>query len=65
MAMMPKVPITAVSPSSSGMPAATSAPKATSRISRVSGTEYRPAFFKSSMKDAVSALFVLSPNDPM
>ena len=38
-ATSPSVARTAVSPSSSGMPAATSAPKATSRMISVSGTE--------------------------
>ena len=43
-ATRPIVPSTAVSPSSRGMPAATSAPKATRRMISVSGIEMRPAF---------------------
>ena len=63
-ATSPSVASTAVSPSSSGMPAATSAPNAIRRMIRVSGTEKSPARLRSSVNDAVSALFVLSPNDP-
>ena len=47
------------------MPAATSAPKATTRMIRVSGTENSPAFFRSSKKPAWTAFPVLVPNDPM
>ena len=63
-ATMPKVPATALRASSKGMPAATSAPKATTRMTSVSGTENRPALFRSPMNDSFSALLVLSPNDP-
>ena len=64
-ATRPIVPSTAVSPSSRGMPAATSAPKATRRMISVSGIEKAPAFSRSSMNAAKSALLVLSPKDPM
>ena len=47
------------------MPAATSAPNATSRMISVSGTEKSPAFFRSSKKAVWTAFPVLSPNDPM
>ena len=47
------------------MPAATSAPKATTRMIRVSGTENSPAFLRSSKKPASTAFPVLVPNDPM
>ena len=60
----PSVASTDVSPSRSGMPAATSAPKATRRMISVSGIENRPARFRSSLNDAWSALLVLSPNEP-
>ncbi len=60
----PSVPSTAVRPSSSGIPAATSAPKANSRMIRVSGTEYVPAVFRSSRNESSIAWFVLSPNEP-
>ena len=60
----PRVPSTALSPSSNGIPAATTAPNAISRMSSVSGTEYRPAVFRSSANESFSALLVLSPNEP-
>ena len=41
------------------MPAATSAPKATTRMISVSGTENSPAFFRSSKKPASTAFPVL------
>jgi hypothetical protein len=63
-ATRPKVASAAERPSSSGMPAATSVPNATRRISSVSGTERRPAFFKSLKKSFSIAFSVLSPNDP-
>ncbi len=54
---------TAVSARSSGRPAATSAPNATTRISSVIGSERNSAFLKSSSKDFDSALSALaSPN---
>jgi hypothetical protein len=52
----PSVAPTAVMPSSSGRPAATSAPKATSRISPVSGSDSVSAFLKSSPSDSSNAL---------
>ena len=64
-ATMPSVARTAVRASRSGMPAATSAPKATTRMISVSGTENSPAFFRSSKKPASTAFPVLVPNDPM
>src|SRR5215218_5747380 len=45
--MTPSVAKTAVSASRSGMPAATSAPKTTSRMISVIGIESRPAFERS------------------
>ncbi len=47
------------------MPAATSAPNAKTRMISVSGTEKSPAFFRSLKNSSVTALFVLSPTDPM
>ena len=64
-ATRPSVASTDVSPSRSGIPAATRAPKATKRMISVNGIENSPARFRSSLKDAWSALLVLSPNDPM
>ena len=59
----PSVPITAVTASSSGMPAATSAPKATTRISSVIGSERTSARLKSLSSALLSALSALaSPN---
>jgi hypothetical protein len=64
-ATRPSVAATAERPSSSGMPAATSAPKATTRMARVIGMESVSAFLKSSSKDCESALLELaSPNCP-
>ena len=60
----PRVPSTALSPSSNGMPAATSDPNAINKMSSVSGTEYMPAVFRSSAAESLSALLVLSPNEP-
>ncbi len=64
-ATRPSVAITAVNPSSSGMPAATSAPKATTRITSVIGSDSVSAFLKSSSNALDSALLALaSPNWP-
>src|SRR5215210_1876910 len=63
-ATRPRVASIAVSPSRSGMPAATSAPKATRRMISVKGTEKSPARFRSSPNEASSALPVLSPKEP-
>ncbi len=63
--MMPIVPITAVIASSSGTPAATSAPKAKSRMIRVTGSEVLSALPKSSETTFWICSFVLaSPNSP-
>ena len=60
------MPITAVSASSSGSPAATSEPKARMRITSVIGSERNSAFLKSLSNAAVSALSALaSPNCSM
>ena len=64
-ATMPNVASTALRASSSGMPAATSAPKATTRMMSVRGTENSPARFRSSKNPAWTSLPVLVPNDPM
>ena len=57
--------ITAVRPSSSGTPAATSAPNATTRISSVIGSERNSAFLKSSSNALLMASSALaSPNWP-
>ena len=62
----PIVASTAVSASSSGTPAATSAPKASSRISRVIGREVNSACLKSSLIDSLSCLLTLaSPVSPI
>ncbi len=54
---------TAVIASSSGIPAATSAPKASTRITSVIGSEVTSAFWKSSSNFLLSALPALaSPN---
>ena len=59
------MPITAVAPSSSGRPAATSAPNATSRISSVIGSERISAFWKSSSNASpISFSADASPNWP-
>ena len=64
--MMPIVAITAVTPSSSGRPAATSAPNASSRITSVIGSEIVSAFLRSSSNIFETALPVLaSPNCSM
>jgi hypothetical protein len=61
----PSVAITAVSPSSSGTPAATSAPKASSRMTSVIGSESFSALPKSSLNAWESALDALAePNSP-
>src|SRR4051812_1393957 len=63
---MPSVIATALRPSSSGRPAATSAPKAMTRMSSVIGSERVSAFLKSSSRALLSALFALaSPNCSM
>ena len=62
----PIVPNTADRASSSGRPAATSEPKATMRISSVTGSDSVSAFLKSSSKTSPSALPALaSPNCSM
>ncbi len=62
-AVRPIVASTAVSPSSSGMPAATRAPNAITRMTSVIGSENSPAFFRSLPKDSSSAaLALVSPN---
>ena len=64
-ATSPSAAITADRPSSSGTPAATSAPNANTRISSVIGSESVSAFLKSSSKAFESALFALAePNSP-
>ena len=52
----PIVATTAVIASSSGIPAATSAPNATSRMRSVIGSEVVPAFLRSAEKTAVISL---------
>ena len=65
-AVRPPVAMTAVTPSSSGRPAATSAPNASSRITIVSGSESVSAFLRSSSNIFETALPVLaSPNCSM
>ena len=60
------MPITAVAPSSSGSPAATSAPKAISRITSVIGSERNSAFWKSfSNASPISFSAEASPNSPI
>ena len=61
MATRPSVAMTAVRPSSSGTPAATSAPKARMRMISVIGSERNSAFLKSSENDFESALLALAP----
>ncbi len=64
-ATRPSVAITAVNPSSSGTPAATRAPKASTRMISVIGSESVSAFLKSSSKAFDSALLALAPpNSP-
>ena len=64
-AVSPRAAATAVMPSSSGMPAATSAPKATTRISSVTGSEVISARWKSSwMRFMIALLTLASPNSP-
>jgi hypothetical protein len=64
-ATRPSVAMTAVNPSSSGMPAATSAPNASTRMTSVIGSDSVSAFLKSSLKDLSIALLALaSPNWP-
>ena len=59
----PSAASTAVMPSSSGMPAATTAPKATSRIASVIGSDVNSARWKSEVMASQIALFALaSPN---
>ena len=60
-ASRPIVAITAVKPSINGMPAATSAPKARSRIPSVIGIDSSPAFLRSSVKTLFSCLSPLAP----
>ncbi len=60
-ATRPSVAMTAVSPSNSGTPAATSAPKARIRMISVIGSERNSAFLKSSENDFESALLALAP----
>ena len=61
----PIVPITAVAPSSSGRPAATSAPNAISRMTSVIGSDSVSAFLKSSSKASpISFSAEASPNWP-
>ena len=64
-ATRPNVAMIAVRASRSGMPAATSAPKTTSRMISVTGIESSPAFLRSSMKAASTSLSALTPNEPM
>ena len=60
------MPITAVAPSSSGSPAATSAPNAISRITSVIGSERNSAFWKSSSNASpISFSADASPNSPI
>ena len=60
---MPIVPATAVRPRSSGRPAATRAPNATSRISSVIGSDSVSAFWRSFSNAAMSSFSELaSPN---
>ena len=59
-ATSPSAAITADRPSSSGTPAATSAPKASTRITSVIGSESVSAFLKSSAKAFESALDALA-----
>ena len=62
----PSAASTAVKPSSSGTPAATSAPNATTRISSVIGTEVASALWKSSLTSLLIALLLLAvPSSPM
>jgi hypothetical protein len=64
-AISPSAAITADRPSSSGTPAATSAPKAKTRITSVIGSDSVSAFLKSSEKAFESALDALAmPNSP-
>ena len=64
-ATRPIAAITAVRPSSSGTPAATSAPNARMRMTSVIGSERNSAFLKSSSNAFESALFALAePNSP-
>ena len=59
------MPITAVAPSRSGRPAATSAPKAINRITSVIGSERTSAFWKSSSNASpISLSAEASPNWP-
>ena len=61
----PSAAITADRPSSSGTPAATSAPKASTRMISVIGSESVSAFLKSSSNAFESALFAdAAPNSP-
>jgi hypothetical protein len=57
------VATTAVIASSSGMPAAMSAPKETSRISRVIGREVVPAFARSALKTSWNSFSELAEPD--
>ena len=63
--MMPIVAMTAVNASSSGTPAATSAPNASSKMIRVTGREVMRALPKSSWTTLLICCWVLaSPNSP-
>src|ERR671932_13112 len=61
MAIRPKVAMTAVRPSRSGTPAATSAPNATTRISRVTGSESSSIRCMSLSSLSLIALLALAP----
>ena len=64
-ATRPSAAATADNPSSSGTPAATSAPKASTRMISVIGSESVSAFLKSSSNAFESALFAdAAPNSP-
>ena len=64
-ATRPSVAMTALNPSSSGMPAATRAPNATMRMISVIGSDSFSAFLKSSENDFDRAFSALaSPNSP-
>ena len=61
----PSAANTAVKPSSSGTPAATSAPNATTRMTSVTGTDVASALWKSSLTSVFTAWAVLAvPSSP-
>ena len=65
-AVTPSAPATAVMPSSRGIPAATTAPKASSRISSVTGSDVTSARWKSfPIRSPIARLALASPNSPM